>query len=87
MTDNQKLVTLQGKHTKYKSYFLKILFIYFRREGKGGRKRGSEGNIDVREKHQLAASHMAPARDLTHNPGMCPGREPNWRPYGLQADT
>ena len=25
--------------------------------------------------------------DLTHNPGMCPEWESNWRPFGLEAGT
>ena len=44
--------------------FLKILFIYFQREGKGER----EG-----EKHQcVVASLMPPTEDQAWNPGMCP---------------
>ena len=45
--------------------FLKFyLFIYFQREGKGGRKG---------EKHQyVVASHVSTTGDLAHNPGMCP---------------
>ena len=56
-----------------KIIFKKILFIYFQREGKGGR-----------EKHQcVVASHMAPTGDLGHNPGMC--LESNQQPFGSQA--
>ena len=60
-------------------YFLKD-FISFWREGKGGRKRG--------EKYQcVVASHVPPAGDLAHNPGMCPDWERNQQPFGLQAGT
>ena len=38
------------------------------------------------EKHQgVVASHVPPARDLAHNPGMCPDWELNWQTFGLQA--
>ena len=47
-----------------------ILFIYFYREGAGGRKRGRETSIVV-------ASHVPPAGDLGYNPAMCPDRESN----------
>ena len=53
--------------------FVKVLFIYFFREGKGGRKRGREA--------LCVASHKPPTpptEDLARNPGMCPrlGIEP-----------
>ena len=39
-----------------------------------------------REKHQcVVASCAPPTGDLTHNPGVCPVWECNWRPSGLQA--
>ena len=46
---------------------LNILFIYFEREGKGGRKG---------EKHQCVVVYWRP--NLTRNPGMCPDWELNW---------
>ena len=54
-------------------YFCKIFFVFYffyrdRREEKEKR------NTDVREEHQLVASHMRPSRDQTRNPGMCPER-------------
>ena len=50
-------------------YFFKILFIYFQREGKGGR----EG-----QKHQcVVASGVPPTGHLAHNSGMCPDWESN----------
>ena len=53
--------------------FLKILFIYFQREGKGEK----EG-----EKHQcVVASHGPPTGDLACNPGTCPAWETNQRPF------
>ena len=47
-----------------------ILFIYFYREGEGGRKRGRETSIVV-------ASCTPPPGDLALNPGMCPDWESN----------
>ena len=53
-------------------FFIKILFIYFQREGKGSRKRG---------KHQcVVAFHAPPTGDLACNPGMCPDWESNCDP-------
>ena len=49
--------------------FLKILFIYFQREGMGGREGG---------KHQyVLASCMPPTGNLACKPGMCPDWEWN----------
>ena len=60
------------------NHFLKD-FIYFSREGKGGRKG---------EKHQcVVASHAPPTGDLAHNPGVCPDQELNQWPFGSQAST
>ena len=40
------------------------------------------------EKHQcVITSHALPTGDLAHNPGMSPGWESNWWPFGLQAGT
>ena len=64
--------------------FLKILFIYFQREGKRKEKE-KERNITEQEKCQLVASHMPPARDLACNPGTCPDWDSNLRPFGSQA--
>ena len=44
-----------------------------------------EGNINVREKHQLAASHTPPTRDLASIPGMCPDWELNQQSFSSQA--
>ena len=44
-----------------------------------------ERNVDAREKHQLAASHLT--GDQTHNLGMCPDGEWNWPPFALWEDT
>ena len=41
--------------------FLKI-FIYLER-GEGAEEKERERNTDVREKHQLVASHTAPTKD------------------------
>ena len=48
-----------------------ILFIYFLREGKGGRKRGRETSVCERN----------PTRDLTRNLGMCPDPESKRWPF------
>ena len=59
--------------------FLTTLFIF--------RERGREGEREG-EKHQwVVASFAPPTWDPTHNPGMCPDWESNWRPFGLQAGT
>ena len=71
----------QLKHSLWlmKKHSLKILFIYFYREGKERR----EG-----EKHQCVVSpHMPPTGVLACNPGMCPDWESNWWPFGWQACT
>ena len=57
-------------------FFFKI-YIYFQREGKGGR----EG-----EKYQcVVSSHVSPTEDLARNLGMCPGWESNQQPPGLKV--
>ena len=52
------------------SFLKKILFIYFQRQGKGGRK-DRERNIDVQKIHQSVASHTPPTGDLTHTTQAC----------------
>ena len=69
----------------YLFIYFKISFIYFSREGKGGRKRGREGTVDVREIHGWIASHTPPTEDLARIPGMCPGWESNQEPFGSQV--
>ena len=54
----------------------KIVFIYFQREGKGGRKKGRETSFGC-----------LPQLGLGCNPGMCPDQELNWRPFALQDNT
>ena len=46
---------------KFSGFFIKD-FIYFFSERRGGREKERERNIDVREKHQPAASHTHPDR-------------------------
>ena len=65
----------------YLNLYLSIVLIFFKdfylfvfRER--GRQAGGR-NINVQEKNQWAASHISPAEDLTHNPGMCPNWELN----------
>ena len=56
-------------------------FIYFQREGKGGKK-------GEREKHQrVVASHVPPTGDLACNPGMCPDWESNGWSFASEACT
>ena len=63
--------------------FLKILVL----ERGEGSKKERERNIDVREKHQLVASHTLPTRVLAHNLGICLDWESNQQPLGSQAST
>ena len=59
-------------------YLLRFYLFIFRERGRKGETEG--------EKHQCrVASHVAPTGDLAHNPGMCPDRESNWRPFGSQS--
>ena len=59
---------------------LRFYLFIFRARGREG---GREG-----EKHQcVVASHTPPTGDLAHNPGMCPDRESNRWPSGLQEDA
>ena len=60
--------------------FCKIVFIYFRREG-----REKKRNNNVEEKHRWVASLTSPTQDLACNPGMCPYWESNQQPSSLQA--
>ena len=55
-----------------------IIFIAFR-------ERGSEGNIDVREKHPWVASGRCQGQDQIHNLGMCPDRESNLQPFDCKT--
>ena len=78
------MVPLKTKFTNFKK---EILFIYLfihsfldrvREVERGGEREG--------EKHQcVVASHVPPTGDLACNPGMCPDRESNHPPFGLQA--
>lgn len=74
-------------------FFLLILtpgyFFYFDLDS--GREAGREGetHIDVRERHRLAASCTRPdgGQKRTCNPGTCPDRDSNLRPYRARAGT
>ena len=55
--------------------FLKIFIYLFLETGKEGEREGEKH--DVGEKQRSVASLTPPARDLAHNPGMCPDREAN----------
>ena len=61
--------------------FKKIIYLVLERGEWRGEER--ERNIHVQEKHQLVASRTPPVGD----PGVCPERESNWQPFGLQADA
>ena len=61
------------------TFFFKILFIYFEREGKGGRKRG--------EYQCVVASCAPPTGDPAHNLSMCRDWESNQRPPASQSGT
>ena len=60
-----------------KLYNLKKYFIYLFSERGEGRETERGRNINVKEKHQFAASPTPPTRDLACNPGMCPAWESN----------
>ena len=63
-----------------KKIFLR-LYLFLEREER--REKEREKNIDMK----LVASHTPPTGDLACNPGMCPDRELNRRPFDLQAST
>ena len=56
---------------------LKFYLFIFRERGREGERKG--------EKINVVASHVLPTGDLVCNPGRYPDREPNRRPFGLQA--
>ena len=69
-------------------FFKRFLKFIFRERGKEREREGEKNiDIDVREKRQLATSHMPPTRDLSCNPSICPDWESNWWPFGLQVGT
>ena len=58
--------------------FVFKIFIYLFLE------RGMEGEWEEEKYQCVVASHVAPTRDLAHNPGICPDNESNLRPFGSQ---
>ena len=68
------------------TFFLKISFIYFFSEGKGGRKRGRETSMCKRNIGWLLLT-CPQQGDLAHNQGMCPVLETNWPLFALQNNT
>ena len=74
--------TLLGKSDPvfFSFFFFKIYLYTFSERGR--REKGREGNISVTES---VASHTPSTRDPAHNTGLCPDRESNRRPFGLQA--
>ena len=69
-------IAISVKYVKF--FFLRFYLCLEREEGK---EKERERNINVR----LPVTHPHQTGDLTHNPGMCPNRESNWRPFGSQA--
>ena len=67
--------------------FFKRFYLFLEREE--GKEEEREGNIDVREKHQLVASCMCPEWGPDRNPGMCPesGIEPLTHRFAGQYPT
>ena len=87
LTNICSLISLPGICTNIgveEIFFLKILFIYFQREGKGVRKRRRETSVC---EGLSIASHKSLNRGPGPNPGMCPHWESNQRPFSSQAGT
>ena len=57
----------------------------FRERGREGERQG-EKHLCVREPSVSCLSHMPNLAPGPH-PGMCPHRESNWQPFGLQASA
>ena len=51
------------------------------------RGRDRKRNMNVREKHELAASRMHPNQGSNPQPGICPDQEPNPQDSGIQDDA
>ena len=66
------------------SCLFKRFYLFLEREG---REEERERNISVNEKHRSFTSSTPPTSDLACNPGMCPDREWNLRPFSLQANA
>ena len=62
---------------QYSFFKKKILFIYFKREGKGGRKRWRETSMFERNISWLPIANSQ-QRGLAHNPGTSPRGESNY---------
>ena len=65
-------------------FFLKKDFIYLFLERGEGRETERERNMTVEEKYQSVASWTHLTGNWTHNPGMYPDWQLNWRPFPLQ---
>ena len=79
-TTNLCLLCIPSTPCKEFFFFVRFFILIFFRE------RGREGER-VREEYSLVASCTSPNGDLAHNPGMCPDRESNWRPFVSQASA
>ena len=78
---------LLGRKPEHFACFFFKDFVYLFSERKEGREKERDKSINVWEKHQLVVSHTPTTGDLSCSPGMCPDRESNQRPFGLQAST
>ena len=67
--------------------FFEDFFLDLFLEGGERKEKERERNIDVQEKHQLAASCTPSTGDLACNPGICPDWELNQWPFGSEAGT
>ena len=80
-----KITKMETIGKKTDSFRFNIWFIYLRfclfLE------RGREGEREEQKRQCVVASHAPPTGDLAHNAGMCPDREWNRQPFGLQADV
>ena len=64
-----------------KNIFKLFIYLFIFRE------KGREGEREGEKHHCVVASHTPATGDLAHNPGVCPDRESNQQPLGLQEDA
>ena len=73
--------------SKHDVFLFKILFIYIKIEGKGGRKSGRETSKGERTSIDCLSYEPDSDREQVVNPGTCPGQESNWQPFTLWGDA